>query len=172
MVMRPLARYSARFLFAFSAIAMIAAATNNASASLLDKDTCERLESERQAMIVLGIDKYFEKGSDWAKANLTVADLNLVKRYLDVYEQLTFRCKEELNIVELDEPDDEQSASETVSNGPAPPLPVRRPADLAKASAASKSSDHDKTPAATQAGTSGWASRAIKARPANLTATN
>jgi hypothetical protein len=66
---------------------------------------------------------------------LTVADLNLVKRYLDVYEQLKFRCKEEIDIVEVNEPDDEQETGDAVSNAPPPPLPERTPAKMGKPAA-------------------------------------
>jgi hypothetical protein len=67
-------------------------------ASPLNADTCARLETERKALVGLGVDKYYDKGVDWAKANLTVNTLNLAKRYLDLYEQLKFRCKEEVTL--------------------------------------------------------------------------
>ena len=138
MVLRSRRRYRGSVFFASLALCSILAAPHPVSAEPLDQGGCDRLETERQALIVLGIDKYFEKGSDWAKANLTVADLNLVKRYLNVYEQLKFRCQEDIDIVDADEPDDEiEEGDDTVSNGPVPPLPVRRPSISEKAAAAS-----------------------------------
>ena len=76
-----------------------------------------------------------EKGAEWAKANLTVADFNLVQRYLDVYEQLTFRCQEQIDIVAVDEQDDddEEEGGDAVDRRP-PPFPDRRPNSLAKSS--------------------------------------
>jgi hypothetical protein len=130
MVMRQLSRHRAAFFGICLAAIGSLGVPGGVRAELLDKDGCLRLESERQALIVLGIDNYFVKGAEWAKANLTVADLNLVKRYLDVYEQLKFRCKEEIDIVEVDEPDDEEDVGDGVSNAPPPPLPARKPAKL------------------------------------------
>ncbi len=153
MVMRSRLRYRGSVFFAFFVICLLLAAPRTVSADPLDQGSCDRLETERQALIVLGIDNYFEKGSDWAKANLTVADLNLVKRYLNVYEQLKFRCQEEIDIVDADEPDDEiGEGDDTVSNGPVPPLPVRRPSLSEKASAASGLSGHNYAFAAAQRG--------------------
>jgi hypothetical protein len=132
MEIRPLSRYWAAIL----GICLAAmGASEGVRAQTPDEDGCLRLEIERQALVVLGIDNYFEKGAEWAKANLTVADLNLVKRYLDVYEQLKFRCKEEIDIVEVNEPDDAEEAGDAVSDAPPPPLPERKPAKMGKSAA-------------------------------------
>ncbi|NJM35363.1 MAG: hypothetical protein HC850_12390 [Rhodomicrobium sp.] len=82
---------------------LVAIGAPHRASAALDDDACNKLRTERQALMVLGIDKYFVKGAEWAKANLTVADLNLVKRYLDVYEQLKFRCEKIVAIAEPDE---------------------------------------------------------------------
>jgi hypothetical protein len=71
---------------------MIAPGMHAASAAPLDEESCQRLRTEKEALTVLGIDKYFEHGADWVKTNLTAADFNLVKRYVNVFEQLKFRC--------------------------------------------------------------------------------
>jgi hypothetical protein len=136
MVMRPLSRYWAAFFGTCLAAIGALGGSDDVRAQTPDKDGCLRLEIERQALLVLGIDNYFEKGAEWAKANLTVADLNLVKRYLDVYEQLKFRCEEEIDIVEVDEPDDVEDAGDAVSNVPPPPLPERKPAKMGTSAAA------------------------------------
>jgi hypothetical protein len=75
------------------------------SAEKLAQAECQKLDGERRALMVLGVDKDVEKGPDWAKANLTVADLDLVKRYFDLFEQLKFRCQEDIGVTEIDEPD-------------------------------------------------------------------
>jgi len=109
---------------AVSLLLIWAAMAPKGAAESLDEDRCKRLAMERQALLVLGIDKYFEKGPKWAEANLTVADFNLVKRYLDVYEQLKFRCEKDVDILGNDNlfaPDG------TILNGRPPPLPARRP---------------------------------------------
>jgi len=145
MVMRSLARGSLYSGAAALWLCFAVAGPNQAGAATLEKADCERLENERKALLVLGIDKYFENGIEWAKANLTVADLNLVQRYLHVYEQLTFRCQEEIEIVGGDLDDDEE---ETAADGPAPPLPVRRP-DLPKKKAEAGSTSLGSAEAAT-----------------------
>jgi hypothetical protein len=101
-----------------------------ALATPLDADACNKLQTERQSLNVLGVDKYIAKGADWAKANLNAADLNLVKRYLDVYEQLKFRCEKVIPVIEPpDEPDDDGEEHEaTTASGGHPPVPNRKSA--------------------------------------------
>jgi hypothetical protein len=96
-------------------------------ADMLPPAECQKLDAERKALMVLGADKYIEKGPDWAKTNLTVADLDLVKRYFDVFEQLKFRCQEDTGIIEVDEPDGvDEDDQQTATPGSAPPVPERR----------------------------------------------
>ena len=140
MVMRPLLRLGTAFLVAGCLAVFLTAAPGPAAAAPIDKAGCDRLEMERKALLVLGIDKYFENGIGWARANLTVADLNLVKRYLDVYEQLKFQCKEEIDIVGSGL-EDEESDEETIADELAPPLPVRKPVEARKASMAPKAGE-------------------------------
>ena len=89
----------------------------------LDKEACGKLQSEKQALVVLGVDKEFAKGPDWAKANLAQAELNLLKRYLTIEEQLKFRCG--MAVVNLSIPEDEDGPDETTV-APSVPLPARR----------------------------------------------
>ncbi len=132
MVMRPLLRLRTAILMAGMVAAFGSAAPGPVAAAPIDKQGCERLEMERKALLVLGIDRYFENGLEWARANLTVADLNLVKRYLDVYERLKFQCQEEVEIVGSDM-QGEVSDDEIIADDPAPPLPVRKPVEARKA---------------------------------------
>ena len=132
---RSLSRYRWRYGFAILTVAALTVMPRTVLANPLSDEQCDRLETERKALLVLGIDRYFEKGAEWAKANLTVADFNLVQRYLDVYEQLTFRCQEQIDIVAADEQDDddEEEGGDAVDRRP-PPFPDRRPNSLAKSS--------------------------------------
>ncbi len=128
-----------RFGLIFQACVFWAASTataEEAHATPLGLDACNKLQTERQALTVLGVDKYFEKGPEWAKTNLGVADLNLVKRYLEVYEQLKFRCEKLVAIVEPpDLPDDQDDEEASASSEHAPPLPERRSEEVGKVTA-------------------------------------
>ncbi|HEY7643736.1 MAG TPA: hypothetical protein VH858_01740 [Hyphomicrobiales bacterium] len=103
-----------------------------AAATPLDEESCKKLQTERQGLAVLGVDKNLEKGADWAKANLKAADINLVKRYLELYEQLKFRCEKVIALIEPDEPDDEAEDGVAKKNGP--PAPERKDASPEKSS--------------------------------------
>lgn len=134
MVVRPQSRPgSALSAMFFAAVLLLAPFA--ASANPLDDQACQRLRTERQALTVLGIDKHVEKGAGWAKERLTVADLNLVKRYLDVFEQLKFRCDKLVALAEPEEKDDDDD-DKAVSGGASPPLPERRRVQPVKSSAA------------------------------------
>ena len=98
------------------------AAPLGAAADPLDKDSCGKLQSEKQALVVLGVDKEFAKGPDWAKANLAQAELNLLKRYLTIEEQLKFRCG--MAVVNLTIPDDPEDGLD--DDAARVPLPERR----------------------------------------------
>jgi hypothetical protein len=104
-----------------------------ASANPLDEEACQRLRTERQALTVLGIDKHFEKGALWAKERLTVADLNLVKRYLDVYEQIKFRCEKIVALVEPEEKDEDDDDDKGAGAAGSPPMPERKAGQPVKA---------------------------------------
>ena len=70
----------------------------------------------------------------WAKERLTVADLNLVKRYLDVFEQIKFRCEKIVALVEPEEKDDDDD-DDDAAGGALPPLPERKGPQPVKSSA-------------------------------------
>lgn len=95
----------------------ISSGLQRASAAPLDEESCQRLRTEKEALSVLGIDKYFEHGAEWVKTNLTAADYNLVKRYVNVFEQLKFRCRTEAV----------KNVAAKSYKGPVPPMPVRSP---------------------------------------------
>lgn len=148
MVLRPQSR-PVSALSAMLVLAALALAPSAASADPLDEAACQRLRTERQALIVLGIDKQVEKGAAWAKERLTVADLNLVKRYLDVFEQIKFRCDKVVALVEpveKDEDDDDENAAAATS----PPMPERRNVQPVKASAAPGASPQAKSNSTTK----------------------
>jgi hypothetical protein len=115
-----------------------------AAAEPLDKDACGKLQSEKQALVVLGVDKEFAKGPEWAKTNLAQAELNLLKRYLSIEEQLKFRCG--MAMVNLTIPPDEDGPDEIVDPASTSvPLPQRREEAMS-----GKAPAKPATPAATQ----------------------
>jgi hypothetical protein len=122
-------------LWALCLGAIVLAAPAAVSANPLDEQACQRLRTERQALTVLGIDKHVEKGAGWAKERLTPADLNLVKRYLDVFEQIKFRCDK---IVAMAEPEEKEEDDDdgNAAGGAAPPMPERKSVQPVKSSAA------------------------------------
>jgi hypothetical protein len=58
--------------------------------------------------------------------------MNLVKRYLELYEQLQFRCEKVIALIESDEPEDEGEDGVAKKNGP--PAPERKDANPEKSS--------------------------------------
>jgi hypothetical protein len=106
----------------------ISSGSHTASAAPLDEESCQRLRTEKEALTVLGIDKYFEHGAAWVKSNLTSADHNLVKRYVNVFEQLKFRCRAE----------PVKTAAAKTPKGPAVPMPVRSPKRIERTAAPAK----------------------------------
>jgi hypothetical protein len=106
--------------------AMLLLAPFGAAAAQLDEQACQRLRAERQSLMALGIDKHIEKGPVWAKERLPVTDLNLIKRYLDVFEQIKFRCDKIVALVEAEEKDDDGDDDKAGAGGALPPLPERR----------------------------------------------
>lgn len=97
---------------------VFAVCVQQVAADPLDKEACERLRTEQKALSVLGVDKFFDHGAEWVKANLTAADHNLVERYVNVFEQLKFRCSGR---------DGAKAKTRPVARGRVPPLPVRSP---------------------------------------------
>jgi hypothetical protein len=122
------------------ALAVLAGCVSGASslaADPLDKPACDRLQAEKQTLVVLGVDKEYTKGPEWAKANLAPSELNLLKRYIDLDEQLKFRCGLAMVTLQIpDEPEDgpDDDSAPGAANG-AVPLPERRDAALAKPAA-------------------------------------
>ena len=131
-MLRPLGR-TCSVVFSCLVMALLAGTMGPAAATPLDEESCKKLQTERQGLAVLGVDKNLEKGADWAKANLKPADIILVKRYLELYEQLKFRCEKVIALIEPDEPDDE--GDDGVAKKDGPPAPERKDAKPEKTSA-------------------------------------
>ncbi len=150
MVVRPRSRPGSAFS-AILALALLGFVPFAASATPLDEAACQRLKTERQALNVLGVDKQVEKGAVWAKEHLTPADLNLVKRYVDVFEQIIFRCEKVVALVEpegKDEGDDDDDDAAAAL----PPMPERKTVRTVKSSAASAAVSQPRSNSAAKSG--------------------
>ena len=79
-----------------------------ATAAPLDKDSCAKLTQDMQNMKMLEVDKLMENGPSWAASHLTSADLSLVRQYIDLDEQLKFRCSAPSSLVHLKHLDDDE----------------------------------------------------------------
>jgi hypothetical protein len=55
----------------------------------------------------LDVDKLMERGPAWAAGHLSIGDLALVKQYIDLDEQMKFRCDAPGSLVRLKHLEDE-----------------------------------------------------------------
>lgn len=58
----------------------------------LAKEACEALRIEHAGFETAGVAETLKKGAAWGKANLSAAKLKEVGRYIELQEQLLFRC--------------------------------------------------------------------------------
>jgi hypothetical protein len=89
------------------------AALAPARAASLDKNTCAKIAQDIQNMKALDVDKLMEKGPAWAVDNLSPGDLSLVRQYIDLDEQMKFRCSAPSSLVHLKQLEEEED-----DNGP------------------------------------------------------
>jgi len=108
-----------------------------AAAAPLDKAACAGLEAELKALRSGGIEKVLAEGSEngpgWALANITLNDIERIKRYLALEDDIRFRCPG----VDLPAPPVENqmvvpAAAKAGSAGSGIPMPSRRPEPPAK----------------------------------------
>lgn len=133
--------------FKFWAVALVALVVSRPShAEPLAKDACEALVVEQQGLIAAGVKDDFAKGPVWGKANLKSSRLVQISRYLDVEEQLSFRCG--LAKIRYSLPADEETpAVPPVAEEPKAP-PKAKASPKAKAKAAAGESDVPAAPKA------------------------
>ena len=80
-------------LAALGAILASSLAGGVAAAAQLDKAACEVLKTEQATLVTAGTKTDMDKGPEWAKANLAPDRLQQVARYIELEEQLSFRCR-------------------------------------------------------------------------------
>jgi len=78
-----------------------------AGASPLDKNTCAKLAQELQNLKALDVDRLMANGPAWAAGHLSPGDLGLVRQYIDLDEQMKFRCSAPSSLVHLKHLEDE-----------------------------------------------------------------
>ena len=120
-------------LGAAALVAVVGAAS--VGAEPLGKEACEALVAEQQVLIAAGIKADFAMGAEWGKANLQGDRLKQVGRYIDLEEQLSFRCG--LARVRFSLPADEETpaTAEEPQTSPKEPAPKAKPPPKAKAKA-------------------------------------
>jgi hypothetical protein len=90
-------------------------------AAPVDELTCEKLGEEQASLKAAGVEADIAKGYHWARDNLSQGDLNVIRRFIEVSEQIKFRCHG------VTKPPQAQAGAKGGLN-PAPPLPMKRSA--------------------------------------------
>lgn len=67
-------------------------AMNMAEAAPLEPEACTALSAERANLLRAGVEADMSRGAAWARQNLADDRLLLIKRLIEVNEQLSFRC--------------------------------------------------------------------------------
>ena len=121
----------------FIAVAVIAASPALslgaiAVAEPLAKEACAKLEVDRQKLNTPKMQAALEQGPDWVKNHLNEADIEKVREFLLVEEQLKFRCRESVVA---------RAMQQALANPDSVTMPDRKPApppsSIVAASAAS-----------------------------------
>lgn len=123
-----------------------ALAGGSAGAVPLDSETCEALKAEHSLLAGAGVKADMQHGPEWAKSNLPAERLQRILRFIEVEQQLLFRCPsaaeraEEERRKELDaRKATEAKAGEEAAKEPATkPEPAKADAPGAAGPAASK----------------------------------
>jgi LAS superfamily LD-carboxypeptidase LdcB len=126
--------------------AAIAGSAVELQAEPLDKEACKKLQTEKKSLVASGIVKQMAKGALWAKKNMSSAQLELVKRYITVDEQLQFRCGKALKVHAAKK----SKKKETSSNNKEKATDTKKPASTASASANGGTASKPKSNASVQ----------------------
>jgi hypothetical protein len=68
------------------------AASSLAPAAQLDQQTCDQLKGDAALLEGMGVRTNMAKGAAWGKANLRAADLEKIKKLIEIDEFIAFRC--------------------------------------------------------------------------------
>jgi hypothetical protein len=81
-----------RILAALATVAMIAGPVAPVVATKLEKEDCDRLKAEQAQLGPKKLRDAMEKGPEWARSQLTPAEFEAMRRFIDLEEQFLFRC--------------------------------------------------------------------------------
>ena len=115
------AKHTAAKLATFLMFAGASLAATSAGALPLTESACQRYQSERLMLARLGVREHLRNGPDWAQANLTQPQLDLIHRYIRIEEALEFRCPEQFDALP-DQPADARRRLDVT-----PPVPGQKP---------------------------------------------
>ncbi len=105
------------------ALAVLGLSPGLASAKALSEEACAALDAEMLGLVGQGVERSVQKGPEWGQANLTSDQLEAVKRFLIVEEQIVFRCK----IVDKKPKPKVAKGKNRARKTAALPLPLRNP---------------------------------------------
>lgn len=71
---------------------MLLFASGSASAAPLDGAVCDGMKAEKQKAVATGLPADIERGPDWAKTNLSPERLKEIEHFIELDEQIAFRC--------------------------------------------------------------------------------
>ena len=59
----------------------------------LDKESCANLQSERKQLLNREMQAALDQGPDWVKSHLSEPEIERVRKFLAIEEQIEFRCR-------------------------------------------------------------------------------
>lgn len=129
-----------------TALLLALAGVAPATAEPLPQDKCAALATEQLTLVAGGVKDDFAKGAEWGRANLKTARLKEIERYIEVEEQLGFRCGLARARFTLPPDEDSQAAAAAAAAASAQPdapkeEPKASPKPKAKPKAVEKAAD-------------------------------
>jgi hypothetical protein len=67
--------------------------SGGAVAEPLDKESCAGLQSKRTRLLNRDMQTALDQGPDWVKTHLNEEEIERVRRFLNIEEQIEFRCR-------------------------------------------------------------------------------
>ena len=113
-------------------LAAFAALLAGARAAPLDAESCAKLLNEHGELEGAGVEADMAKGAEWAKANLGLEKLQRIRRFIEVTEQLVFRCRQKSLVSLPAENDDQKDQDKDDDKDAAPRVPPSEAGDKTK----------------------------------------